>query len=108
MWALGRSGKDQTCSGSSLVDEAKRSIARINDRVRELRGYAELFDLDRKILQENLYGVDLNDEAVKGIAKLSLWIKTAVPGKILTSLDHTLRVGNSIVSDKQMDSRAFN
>ena len=70
------------------------------------RGYAELFDLDRKILQENLYGVDLNDEAVH-IAKLSLWIKTAVPGKILTSLDHTLRVGNSIVSDKQMDSRAF-
>jgi len=55
--------------------------------VRELRGFAELFDLDRKILQENLYGVDLNEEAVH-IAKLSLWIKTAVPGKVLTSLDH--------------------
>ncbi len=61
---------------------------------------AELFDLDRKILQENLYGVDLNDEAVH-IAKLSLWIKTAEKGKELTSLDHTLRVGNSIVADPE-------
>ncbi len=59
-------------------------------------GHAELFDLDRKILQDNLYGVDLNEEAVH-IAKLSLWIKTAVKGKELTSLDHNLRVGNSIV-----------
>ena len=66
----------------------------------------ELFDLDRKILQENLYGVDLNEEAVH-IAKLSLWIKTAVPGKELTSLDHNLRVGNSIVADSQIDPKAF-
>ena len=71
-----------------------------------MRGYPELFDLDRKILQDNLYGVDLNDEAVH-IAKLSLWIKTAVKGKELTSLDHTLRVGNSIVADPAIDPRAF-
>ena len=101
---------DPACgSGAFLIqafDQLHAEYERTNDRVRELRGYAELFDLDRKILQENLYGVDLNDEAVH-IAKLSLWIKTAVPGKILTSLDHTLRVGNSIVSDKQIDARAF-
>jgi Eco57I restriction-modification methylase len=58
------------------------------------------------ILQENLYGVDLNEEAVQ-MAKLSLWIKTAVPGKELTSLDQSLRVGNSIVSDSKIDARAF-
>jgi len=101
---------DPACgSGAFLIqafDQLHAEYERTNDRVRELRGYAELFDLDRKILQENLYGVDLNDEAVH-IAKLSLWIKTAVPGKILTSLDHNLRVGNSIVSDKQIDPRAF-
>jgi hypothetical protein len=74
--------------------------------VRELRGFAELFDLDRKILQENLYGVDLNEEAAH-VAKLSLWIKTAVPGKIRTSLDHNVRVGNSIVADKSIDAKAF-
>ncbi len=50
--------------------------------------------------------MDLNEEAVH-IAKLSLWIKTAVPGKVLTSLDHNLRVGNSIVADREIDARAF-
>ena len=101
---------DPACgSGAFLIeafDQLHTEYQRTNDRVRELRGFAELFDLDRKILQENLYGVDLNDEAVH-IAKLSLWIKTAVPGKMLTSLDHNLRVGNSIVADKTIDPKAF-
>ncbi len=102
---------DPACgSGAFLIeafDQLHTEYEHTNDRVQELRGFAELFDLDRKILQENLYGVDLNDEAVH-IAKLSLWIKTAVKGKVLTSLDHTLRVGNSIVADGKIDPRAFN
>ena len=101
---------DPACgSGAFLIealDQLHIEYEHTNDRVQELRGFAELFDLDRKILQENLYGVDLNDEAVH-IAKLSLWIKTAVQGKELTSLDHNLRVGNSIVADSQIDARAF-
>jgi hypothetical protein len=56
-----------------------------------------LFDLDRQILQHNLYDVDLNAEAVQ-ICQLSLWIKTAARGKRLTSLNHTIREGNSIIS----------
>ena len=54
--------------------------------------------MDRQILQHNLYGVDLNDEAVD-ICRLSLWIKTAQAGKVLTSLDHNIRVGNSVIAD---------
>jgi hypothetical protein len=57
-------------------------------------------------LQNNLYGVDLNEEAIE-IARLSLWIKTAERDKALTSLDHTLRVGNSLVADPTVDGRAF-
>jgi Eco57I restriction-modification methylase len=101
---------DPACgSGAFLIeafDQLHAEYQHTRDRVQELRGFAELFDLDRKILQENLYGVDLNDEAVR-IAQLSLWIKTAVKGKELTSLDHTLRVGNSIVADPTIDPRAF-
>jgi hypothetical protein len=101
---------DPACgSGAFLIeafDQLHTEYERANERVRELRGFAELFDLDRKILQDNLYGVDLNEEAVH-IAKLSLWIKTAAAGKELTSLDRTLRVGNSIVADSQLDPRAF-
>ena len=62
--------------------------------------------MDRQILQHNLYGVDLNDEAVD-ICRLSLWIKTAQPGKVLTSLDHNIRVGNSVVADPAVHPRAF-
>ena len=53
-----------------------------NARLEELRGQRTLFDLDRQILQHNLYGVDLNAEAIQ-ICQLSLWIKTAARGKQL-------------------------
>jgi hypothetical protein len=35
-----------------------------NARLEELRGQRTLFDLDRQIPQNNLYGVDLNEEAI--------------------------------------------
>ena len=65
-----------------------------------------LFDLDRQILQHNLYGVDLNAEAIQ-ICQLSLWIKIAARGKHLTSLDHTVREGNSVISDPAVYPKAF-
>ena len=57
-------------------------------------------------MQNNLYGVDLNEEAIE-ICRLSLWIKTAARGKMLTALDHTIRVGNSVVDDCQVHPKAF-
>jgi hypothetical protein len=77
-----------------------------NARLEELRGQRTLFDLDRQILQNNLYGVDLNAEAIQ-ICRLNLWIKTAARGKQLTSLDHTIREGNSIISDPAVHPKAF-
>ena len=101
---------DPACGcGAFLIqsfDQLHAAYEASNDRLFELRGHRTLFDLDRQILQNNLYGVDLNEEAIE-ICKLSLWIKTAQRGKILTSLDHTIRVGNSIVSDPKIDPAAF-
>ncbi len=101
---------DPACgSGAFLIqafDQLHAAYEASNDRLYELRGERTLFDLDREILQNNLYGVDLNEEAIE-ICKLSLWIKTAQRGKILTSLDHTIRVGNSIVGDPALDPKAF-
>ncbi len=77
-----------------------------NARLEELRGQRTLFDLDRQILQNNLYGVDLNAEAIQ-ICQLSLWIKTAARGKQPTSLDHTIREGNSVISDPAVHPKAF-
>lgn len=105
---------DPACgSGAFLIelfDQLHVEYQHAVDRLAELRrgGFAgSLFDPDRTILQKNLYGVDLNEEAVE-IARLSIWIKTAQRGKILTDLDHNIRVGNSIIDDPAVDPRSFN
>ncbi|MCG8587214.1 MAG: Eco57I restriction-modification methylase domain-containing protein, partial [Pirellulales bacterium] len=101
---------DPACgSGAFLIeafDQLHAANQESNDRLKELRGHPSLFDPDKRILEQNLYGVDLNGEAIE-ICQLSLWIKTAQRGKPLTSLDHTIRVGNSIVSDPAVHPRAF-
>ena len=56
----------------------------------------------KQILGSNLYGVDLNEESVE-ITKLSLWLKSADKGKKLTSLDGTIKCGNSLIEDPAVD-----
>lgn len=101
---------DPACGSGAFLIEAFDQLHTVyqvsNDRLEELRGSRSLFDPDRQILQQNLFGVDLNDEAIE-ICRLSLWIKTAARGKVLTSLDHTIRTGNSVVSDPAIHPRAF-
>jgi len=101
---------DPACgSGAFLIeafDQLHAAYQLSNDRLEEIRGHRSLLDLDRQILQYNLYGVDVNDEAVE-ICRLSLWIKTAQYGKVLTSLDHTIRVGNSVVADPAVHPKAL-
>jgi len=58
------------------------------------------------ILQNNLYGVDISPESVE-IAQLSLWIRTARPGKPLTDLSAHIRCGNSVIDDRNVDTKAF-
>jgi hypothetical protein len=101
---------DPACGSGAFLIQAFAQLHAVyeasNDRLQELRGHRTLFDLDRQILQNNLYGVDLNEEAVE-ICRLSLWIKTAQRGKVLTSLDHTIRIGNSVVSDPAVHPQAL-
>ena len=101
---------DPACgSGAFLIqafDQLHAAYQASNDRLGELRGHRTLFDLDKRILENNLYGVDLNEEAIE-ICRLSLWIKTAERGKVLTSLDHTIRVGNSVIADPAVHPKAF-
>ena len=101
---------DPACGSGAFLIEAFDQLHAVyeisNARLEELRGQRTLFDLDRQILQHNLYGVDLNAEAIQ-ICQLSLWIKTAARGKQLTSLDHSIREGNSVVADPSVHPKAF-
>lgn len=102
---------DPACgSGAFLVaafDYLYNEYKRVNDKLFELTGSRDLFDLDKEILTENLYGVDINAEAIE-IAKLSLWLKTAKRGKSLASLDDNICVGNSLIDNSKYTSIPFN
>jgi len=101
---------DPACgSGAFLVavfDYLHAEYSKINNKLADLTGSYDLFDLDKEILNKNLYGVDVNSESIE-ITKLSLWLKTARYGKVLNSLDNNLRVGDSLIEDVQISPRAF-
>jgi type I restriction-modification system DNA methylase subunit len=59
-----------------------------------------------KIIERSIHGVDINEESVE-ITKLSLFIKLASPNKKLINLSNNIKVGNSLVDDKQVDPKAF-
>lgn len=61
----------------------------------------------KEILQDNLYGVDINQESVE-ITKLALWLKTADPKRELAYLDDNIKCGNSLSKNKKVvGERAF-
>ncbi len=88
---------DPACgSGAFLIaafDYLSREYERVNEALAALAlasqtggkvasefvGQRSLFDLNKTILNNNLYGVDLSPESVE-ITKLSLWLKTAEQG----------------------------
>lgn len=104
---------DPACgSGAFLVaafQYLKAEYQYLNKRLQELGEKGDLFgiDLNHDILNNNLYGIDINAESVE-IARLSLWLATAEKGKPLTFLKDNIRQGNSLIADKSLDKRAFN
>lgn len=102
---------DPACgSGAFLIasfNYLHAEYRRINEKLAELSGGRySLFDLNKEILTNNLYGVDINSESIE-ISKLSLWLKTAERGKSLTSLDDNLIAGNSLGIDKPVPDEKF-
>lgn len=101
---------DPACgSGAFLIaafDVLDAEYRRVNEQIQAITGNPDFFDINREILNGNLYGVDLNPESIE-ITKLSLWLKTAQHGKPLQSLEANLRIGNSLVSDAAFSPRPF-
>lgn len=91
-----------------LLEENKR-VARI---LAEAQGATSMSLLDtedyvRPLLQNNIYGVDLNPESVE-ITKLSLWLKTAKRGQKLVTLKDNIKCGNSLIDSTDVaPERAF-
>lgn len=83
---------------ASVTDELTRLSAAATEALGEAAGYIEIEPsmlLRRQIARRCIYGLDLNLMAVE-LARLGIWIHTFVPGLPMSSLDHGLRVGNSL------------
>ncbi|MDR3298277.1 MAG: N-6 DNA methylase [Candidatus Nomurabacteria bacterium] len=99
---------DPACGSGAFLVYVFDYLFAENKRVAEILGTLFTEDYARSILQNNIYGVDLNEESVE-ITKLSLWLKTAQKGKKLTALDKNIKCGNSLIDDPAVaGKKAFN
>jgi type I restriction-modification system DNA methylase subunit len=65
-------------------------------------------NIENTILENNIFGVDINEESVE-IAKLSLWLRTAQPRRKLNDLSSNIKCGNSLNDKKSLSgNKAFN
>jgi len=101
---------DPACgSGAFLVaafDYLYAEYEKTNDQIATLTGQHSVLDLDKEILNNNLFGVDINEESIE-ITKLSLWLKTAQRGKALESLDANIIAGNSLGFEQPVPDSDF-
>ncbi len=112
-WLLKLTICDPACGSGAFLNQALNYLIDEHKIVDELQSKVLgekllLSDIENSILENNLYGVDLNDESIE-IAKLSLWLRTAQKGRKLTSLNKNIKCGNSLIDDPAIaGEKAFN
>ncbi|KAA3597994.1 MAG: restriction endonuclease subunit M [Calditrichaeota bacterium] len=97
---------DPACGSGAFLNQALIFLINehkvIDDIIVELTNSPlRLFDVDKTILENNLYGVDINEESVE-IAKLSLWLRTAQKDRKLSNLNDNIKCGNSLIDDPEI------
>ena len=104
---------DPACGSGAFLNEALNFLITEHQYIDELEakltGSSIAFTYhSESILENNLFGVDLNEESVE-IAKLSLWLRTAEPNRKLNSLNNNIKCGNSLIDDPEVaGDKAFN
>ena len=112
-WLLQITICDPACGSGAFLNQALEFLIAEHQYIDELQ--AKLFgdamilsEVENAILENNIYGVDINEESVE-IAKLSLWLRTAQKGRKLTSLNNNIKCGNSLIDDPIFaGDKAFN
>ena len=104
-WLLQLKILDPACGSGAFLNEALSFLIEehknIDDLISELTNTPlRLFDTEKAILENNIFGVDINDESVE-IAKLSLWLRTAQKGRKLSNLNNNIKCGNSLIDDQE-------
>ncbi|MBA4409248.1 MAG: TaqI-like C-terminal specificity domain-containing protein [Bacteroidota bacterium] len=102
-WLLQLTICDPACGSGAFLNQALDFLIAEHRYIDELQAKLLgvpmiLSDVEKSILENNLFGVDLNEESVE-IAKLSLWLRTAQPNRKLNDLNNNIKCGNSLISD---------
>ncbi|WP_149717832.1 Eco57I restriction-modification methylase domain-containing protein [Campylobacter concisus] len=100
-WLLSLKILDPACGSGAFLNQALEFIISEHGALDTYRKVYEgeglgLYDIESTILENNLYGVDINADAVE-IARLSLWLRTAAKGRVLTDLSKNLVAANSLL-----------
>ena len=102
-WLLEITILDPACGSGAFLNAALQFLMAEHKHIDEMEakvtGSTIVFqDVENSILENNLYGVDINEESVE-IAQLALWLRTAKPHRKLNSLSENIKCGNSLISD---------
>ena len=102
-WLLELTICDPSCGSGAFLNQSLDFLIKEHRYVDELQ--SKLFgdslvlsDIENSILENNLFGVDINEESVE-ITKLSLWLRTAQPNRKLNSLSDNIKCGNSLIDE---------
>ena len=112
-WLLELKIVDPACGSGAFLNEALSFLIKehkeVDDLIAELTNTPlRIFDTEKSILENNIYGVDINEESVE-IAKLSMWLRTAQKGRQLSDLSNNIKCGNSLIDDPEIaGEKAFN
>ncbi|OQY00807.1 MAG: hypothetical protein B6I26_05880 [Desulfobacteraceae bacterium 4572_130] len=112
-WLLSLKILDPACGSGAFLNQALNFLINEHNFILDLekkldKGQMSLFDIETAVLENNLYGVDINEESVE-IAKLSLWLRTASKQRKLCMLNNNIKCGNSLIDDPKIaGDKAFN
>ncbi len=104
---------DPACGSGAFLNQAYVFLQKEHQYVADLE--SKLFDapmvisdVSADILENNLFGVDINEESVE-IARLALWLRSAKKGRKLNNLSNNIKCGNSLIDDPEVaGDKAFN
>lgn len=102
-WLLQITICDPACGSGAFLNAALAFLIEehklIDEMETKVTGGSLVFpNVENSILENNLFGVDINEESVE-IAQLALWLRTAKPHRKLNTLSQNIKCGNSLISD---------
>lgn len=82
----------------------KKGVIKARRRLKDTQAGRDDTSLINDILKDNIYGVDINPASVE-ISRLALWLHTARGDKPLSSLEGTIKTGNSLIGPDFYEGR---